>query len=105
MFRVAIVLVAALTTMPTYAQIFKCTDSLGGIEYRDGPCPSQTSGTAIDIPTQTIRENRVNAEVPNELRTARTTKRPDLVAKYSFPGPRSIPPSLPVAALPPPPPK
>ena len=105
MLRVAIALATALTTIPAHAQVFKCTDSSGGIEYRDAPCPAETSGAPIDIPAQSTPGNRPDADASNEARPVRKHKRPDVVARYSFPGPRSIPPPAPVAALPPPPQK
>lgn len=104
MLRVAIALSAALATIPTYAQVFKCTDAAGGTEYRDGPCPAEASGKAVDIPAQTIPGTRLETGVPSETRTVRKHKR-EVVATYSFPGPRSIPRPQPVAALPPPPSK
>ena len=105
MLRVAIALAVALTTIPVYAQVFKCTDSSGNIEYRDAPCPADTAGTAMDSSAQAASGHRADADTPKEARPARKHKRPETVAVYSFRGPRSIPPPLPVAALPPPPPK
>ena len=105
MLRTAIALAAALATIPAYAKIFKCTDSSGGIEYRDGPCPEQTSGAVIDVAGQTNPGSNPKSDAPIQARPAPKQKRPDVVAMYSFRGPRSIPPPQPVAALPPPPPK
>ena len=101
----ALALVATLTTIPAYAQIFKCTDSSGAIEYRDAKCPAETTSTALDIPAQITSGSNPAANVPSEAPAAPKQKRTEMVAKYSFPGPRTIPPPLPVAALPPPPQK
>ena len=108
MLRVAIALAVGLTAIPAQAQIFKCIDASGSVEYREDPCPAETTVTLLPktiapAPDNANPARSLDAENLNVARPAPVQKRRDAVAINSFRGPRSIPPALPVAALPPPP--
>ena len=108
MLRAAIAMSAAMAAIPAYAQIFKCIDPTGSVEYRQDSCPSETTAALLPKHVAPAPDNAnpisgSDAENINAAPPARVQKRRDTVAINSFPGPRSIPPALPVAALPPPP--
>ena len=96
MLRTAIALSLTFALVPAHAEIFKCVDSAGKVEYRNSVCPSGAQSAALDIPvaqgpTLEIRRSADDREVRREPGIERPASTP------------RVPPAEPVNALPPPP--
>jgi hypothetical protein len=105
MLRAAIAIAVALTTGPAYAQVLKCLDADGKIEYRTSPCPADTredvvearNGTDETSPGVTSAGVRRRTNISQERKQAL-----DAAERYAAVA-RAARPQIPVQALPPPP--
>ena len=102
MLRIAMAFSLTCAIVPAHADIFKCVDSAGKVEYRNSACPSGTQSAALDLPVagtgQTLEIRRSSDE--SELRRDVGSKEIERPAA----APRARPVE-PVNALPPPPEK
>ena len=99
MLRTAIAFSITLAIAPVFAaDIHKCVDPAGKVEYRNSACPSGTQAALLETPLATGKtiELRRSSE-DRELRREKETR--DILDR---PAPRK---SEPVNALPPPPPE
>ena len=100
MHRIAMAFSLTFAIVPAHADIFKCVDSAGKVEYRNSACPSGTQSAALDLPVastgQTLEIRRSSDE--RELRRDADGKEIERPAT----APRARP-AEPVNALPPPP--
>ena len=98
MLRTAIALSITLAATAAHAEIFKCIDPDGKVEYRNSTCPAGTQAAQLDTQVATGKtiEIRRSSE-DRELRREKETK--DILDR---PAPRR---PEPVNALPPPPDK
>ena len=97
MLRTAIAFSLTFAFIPAHAQIFKCVDPAGKVEYRNSACPSGTQSAALDMPVttgKTIEIRRSSDE--RDLRRDADSKEIERPAT----APRARP-SEPVNALPP----
>jgi len=53
MLRIAIAFSLTLAIAPAHAEIFKCVDPAGKVEYRNSACPSGTQSAALEMPVAT----------------------------------------------------
>jgi hypothetical protein len=99
MLRIAMAVSLTFAIVPAHAEIFKCVDSAGKVEYRNSACPSGTQSAALELPVattgQTLEIRRSSDE--RDLRRDADGK----VIERPATAPR-VPPAEPVNALPPP---
>jgi uncharacterized protein DUF4124 len=101
MLRAAIALVVGLTTFPSYAQVFKCVDTSGNVEYRNSPCPAEAQADLIDAQNGT---DEASPGVRRRAENSKERKRIELNAvERQAAIARAARPRTAVAALPPPP--
>ena len=99
MLRTAIALSLTFAFVPAHAEIFKCVDSAGKVEYRNSVCPSGSQSAALDLPVATTGQTlEIRRSDERDLRRDADGKAIERPAT----APR-VPPAEPVNALPPPP--
>ena len=97
------VVVAGLATFPSCAEVLKCVDPDGKVEYRNSPCPAETRADAVDA-QRVIDET--NTGVRSRAENSKERKRVELNAvERQAAIARAARPQASVAALPPPPEK
>ena len=100
MLRTVIAFSLTFAFVPAHAQIFKCIDPAGKVEYRNSACPSGTQSAALDLPvaatgkTLEIRRSADDRDLRRDL-DSKEIERPATAPRAR--------PSEPVNALPPPP--
>jgi hypothetical protein len=105
MLRAAIALAVGLTTVPAYAQVLRCLDPEGKIEYRSSPCPADTRERVVDARSATDETSAGVTNTAVRRRTENSTERKralDAAERYGAVA-RAARPQVPVEALPPPP--
>ena len=100
MLRIAMAFSLTCAIVPAHADIFKCVDSAGKVEYRNSACPSGTQSAALDLPVagtgQTLEIRRSSDErEPRRDAGGKEIERPATAPRAR--------PVEPVNALPPPP--
>ena len=100
MLRTAITFSLTLAIVPAHADIFKCVDPAGKVEYRNSACPSGTPSAALDLPVATTGKMLEIRRSSDERDLRRDTDSKEIERPATAPRVR---PSEPVNALPPPP--
>jgi len=101
MLRTAIAISLTLAAIPAVAaDIFKCTDPSGKVEYRNSNCPTGTKSAALDMTVATGKILDIRRSSDQRVMPPETKEIPDRPAATLAPRP-----SEPVNALPPAPPE
>ena len=100
MLRAAIAIAVGLATVPAYAQVLKCLDPDGKVEYRSSPCPADTREDVVDAQNG---KGETSAGVRRRTDISQERKRALDVAERYAAVTRAARPQIPVQALPPPP--
>jgi hypothetical protein len=99
MLRTAIAFSLTFAFVPAHAEIFKCIDPAGKVEYRNSACPSGTQSAALELPVVTagrtleIRRSSDDRDLRRDA-DSKEIERPAVTPRAR--------PSEPVNALPPP---
>jgi len=105
MLRAAIAIAVGLATVPAYAQVLKCLDPEGKIEYRSSPCPADTREQVADAQNGKGETSAATPSTGVRRRTNISQERKlalDVAERYAAVA-RAARPQVPVQALPPPP--
>ena len=100
MIRTAIALSIILVATTAQAQIFKCIDPDGKVEYRNSACPSGTEAALLD--TQVAANNTIEIRRSSDDREMRRERQ---IREILSRPPAAQQPAKPVNALPPLPPE
>ena len=100
MIRTAIALSITLAATTAHAEIFKCIDPDGKVEYRNSACPSGTQAALLE--TQVAANNTIEIRRSSEDRELRREKETREILNRP---PAAQQPPKPVNALPPLPPE
>ena len=98
MLRIAIALSLTCAIVPAHAEIFKCVDPAGKVEYRNSACPSGTQSAALDLPVATTGKTLEIRRSSDERDLRRDADSKEIERPAAAPRAR---PSEPVNALPP----
>ena len=97
MLRIAIAFSVTFAIAPAHAEIFKCVDPAGKVEYRNSACPSGTQSAALELPVTTGKTLEIRrSSDERDLRRDSDGKAIERPANGSRPRPAE-----PVNALPP----